>query len=65
MEFDKCRQCGKELSHDEIGLYRKLVSRGAKDFLCIECLGAYYNLPVDVLMRRIQDFKDEGCTLFF
>ncbi len=65
MEVNKCRECGKELTHDEIGLYRRLVNRGAKDFLCIECLAAYFRISVDVLRKRIQTFKADGCTLFF
>ena len=33
-----CVKCGKTLTYNEIGAYRKFVNRGGKDFLCKECL---------------------------
>ena len=33
-----CVKCGKNLTYNEIGAYRKFVNRGGKDFLCKECL---------------------------
>ena len=59
-----CKKCRKELTHDEIGLHKKLVNRGAKEFLCIECLGDYYSISVDALRKKIEVFKEQGCTLF-
>ena len=59
-----CKKCGKELTHNEIGLHKKLVNRGSKEFLCIECLGDYYGISVEALYKQIDVFKEQGCTLF-
>lgn len=59
-----CRKCGKELAHDEIALYRKIYNRGAKDFLCISCSSQYLQVSEELLLTKMQEFKDMGCTLF-
>ena len=30
----RCMQCGKELTHNEIGAHRKFINRGAEQFFC-------------------------------
>lgn len=64
MITEKCMNCGKELTRDEIGLHKKLVHRAAKEFLCIKCLGEYYGISVEALLKKIEEFKRHGCTLF-
>ena len=32
--YKTCRTCGAPLHDDDIAIYRKLVYRGAEDFLC-------------------------------
>lgn len=59
-----CKQCGKELSRDEIGLHKKLVNRGAADFWCMTCLGAHFKVSEELLLAKIEQFKRDGCTLF-
>lgn len=59
-----CKKCGKELTHDEIALYRKIYNRGAKDFLCISCSSQYLEVSEELLLTKMQEFKDMGCTLF-
>ena len=59
-----CRKCGKELTHDEIALYKKIYNRGAKDFLCISCSSQYLQVSEELLLTKMQEFKDMGCTLF-
>lgn len=34
--MDECMNCHVELTADEIGLYRKLFNRGAKQYMCID-----------------------------
>lgn len=60
----ECMKCGSRLTADEIGLHRKLFNRGAKQFLCIRCCSAYFNVPVTMLEDKIASFKEAGCTLF-
>ena len=59
-----CEKCGKGLTHDEIGLYRKIVTRNAVSFLCVSCLAEKLSLPPKDLLEMIDRFKRAGCTLF-
>lgn len=61
-----CKQCGKrELSGDELAIYRKLVNRGAAEFLCIDCLAAYFRCDKKEIEDRIRYYRESGeCTLF-
>ena len=61
---EACIICGSSLSHDEIALTRKLINRGAREFLCIDCLACKFNVPQEVLRDKIVQFKEMGCTLF-
>lgn len=59
-----CMTCGRPVSRDEMAMTRKLINRGAVQFLCIPCLARRFDASVQELMDRMQDFKDMGCTLF-
>ena len=60
-----CKICCKEnLTKDEIGATRKLIDKDAKEFFCIDCLADYLGCTVDELLEKIEEFKEEGCTLF-
>lgn len=59
-----CMECGRHLTPDEIGLYKKMVNRGARRFLCIDCLAAYYGTTVATMEERIAHFRATGCSLF-
>lgn len=61
---DKCLKCEKKLSFNEIGLYRKMVNRGAEEFLCISCLAEKFKISEDDLQKKIEYFRKSGCTLF-
>ena len=37
--YKTCRECNSALLDDDIAIYRKLIYRGADEFLCIDCLG--------------------------
>lgn len=61
----KCVVCGKEgLDRDTIGLNKKLLSKNIIDFYCLECFADYLDCTVDDLKIKIEEFKEEGCTLF-
>ena len=55
-----CRNCFKNLSADEIAIYRRLIHRGAQTFCLAEKLGC----GVEKIDEKIAHFKEIGCTLF-
>lgn len=60
----KCCDCDKELSKDEIGANRKMLARDIKEFFCLDCLAEYLDTTPDELLIKIEEFKEQGCTLF-
>ena len=60
-----CRQCGKELDVWDVGLYKKLVNRGAESgFTCVSCTAAHFRFPAERAWEMIRRFQKQGCTLF-
>jgi uncharacterized protein YlaI len=60
-----CVACGKkELSKNEIGLNKKLLGREIHAFYCINCLASELDLTIEKLLMAIENFKEQGCTLF-
>lgn len=59
-----CKCCGQELQKDWIALHKKIFEADAKEFLCIECLADTFCCKVEDLQIKIEEFKEEGCTLF-
>ena len=64
MKIKNCKDCGKELSKDEIALTKKIIDKDSKEFLCLECMSYVLDCSVDDLETKIQEFKEQGCTLF-
>lgn len=65
MEMRQCYVCGKtSLSRDEIGLVKKLIDKKAKQFYCLTCLADYFEVTEEELLAKVEQFKEEGCTLF-
>ena len=60
----QCFQCGRQLTVDEIAVYRKMVNREADKFLCKTCLAAYFEVGEDKIDKKIEQFKRIGCLLF-
>lgn len=61
---DKCALCGKELLPDDLGCTRKLISRGASEFLCVSCLAGEFGTTEKALRAKIEYWRDSGCMLF-
>ena len=61
---ESCRQCGTPLTRDEIGRTKKLINRGATEFLCCACMAGHFAVTVDELRRKVEEFREIGCTLF-
>jgi len=62
--MENCYRCQKELSKDDVGLCKKLLGKKTKQFLCREHLADLLDTDVDMLTAKIEQFKEEGCTLF-
>ena len=60
----KCVTCGKSVSRDEAGLTRKLINRGAAEFMCLSCLSEHFGVSEETLREKIRQFREMGCTLF-
>jgi hypothetical protein len=60
-----CFVCGKEnLGKDEIGLNKKMCGREIKQFYCLNCFADYLEVTTEELLAKIEEFKEQGCTLF-
>ena len=53
-----------DLSKDEIALSQKMLGRDILKFYCIGCLAESLDCNPDDLVVKIQEFKEQGCTLF-
>lgn len=60
-----CYVCGKTpLTKNEIGITKKLIDKKTTTFYCISCLAEYLEVSTEELEAKIEEFKEEGCTLF-
>lgn len=64
MNDERCEKCGRVLTQDDIGFYKKMVNRGASSFWCIECVSTYFGLTTEKAHDMIERFRKQGCTLF-
>ena len=61
---DPCKQCGAPLTHDEVGLTKKLINRGCTEYLCYGCMASHFQVTVELLREKVRQFREMGCTLF-
>ena len=40
------------------------IADSLKDYYCLDCLAEYLECSIEDLKIKIQEFKEEGCTLF-
>ncbi len=59
-----CIDCGRQLTKDEMALNRKLISLDVKEYRCLDCLSESFGCSVEDLEIKIDEFKEQGCTLF-
>lgn len=59
-----CCDCGKDLRKDEVALSRKLIDVETEEFYCLDCMSDFFGCTVQDLKEKIQEFKEQGCTLF-
>lgn len=61
----ECVICGKKgLEKDTIAINKKLLGTNIINFYCMDCLAEYLGCTVEELLDKIEEFKEEGCTLF-
>jgi hypothetical protein len=60
----KCYLCDEELDKVAVGLNKKLLGKESKRYYCINCLSVYLDVSVEVLLDKVEEFKDGGCALF-
>lgn len=59
-----CCECGCNLKKDEVALTLKLLGTDSEDLYCLSCLSEYLECNTEDLKIKIQEFKEQGCTLF-
>lgn len=64
MKKIKCCECGTALKRDEIALSQKLIDVETKNFYCISCMAEYFGCEEEDLVIKINEFREQGCTLF-
>jgi biotin operon repressor len=64
VKISSCKNCGAVLNKDTIALNKKLLDKNLKEFKCLECLADMFDCSVEDLQDKIEEFKEEGCTLF-
>lgn len=61
----ECIACGyKPLDKNTIAINKKLLGKNIKNFYCMNCLAEFLGCTVDDLLEKIEEFKEEGCSLF-
>ena len=60
----RCIRCGKELNSIDIGAHKKFINRGSTEFMCKSCLADDLNVSEELIDKKIEHFKKQGCTLF-
>lgn len=61
----RCLECGGKLTADDKGIYMKLVTRSAREFLCMDCLGRRLGCGRAALEERVKYYRESGnCVLF-
>lgn len=65
VNMDKvCIDCGNPLSKNVIALNKKLISLELKDFSCLDCLSDAFTCEKEDLEIKMEEYKEQGCTLF-
>ena len=60
-----CIACGKAITEkDKNGINKKMLGENIRDYYCLDCLADYLECTTDELLDKIEEFKEEGCTLF-
>ena len=64
LKGELCIKCGKRLQTVDIGLHKKMINRGSKEYMCVDCLSAYIGVSKEDLLEKAEFFRQQGCMLF-
>ncbi|SDE85714.1 hypothetical protein [Sporomusa acidovorans] len=64
MKKNNCMYCEAELSKDIKALNKKFLGRNIQQFMCVTCLADFMGCSEEDLLIKIEEFKEQGCTLF-
>ncbi len=60
-----CFVCNASLVWDEKAIYMKMVTRNAREFMCMDCLAGKLGCNRKDIEDRIRYYRESGnCTLF-
>lgn len=62
--MEKCYKCKKTLVKDDVALCKKVLGKKTRQYFCREHLSEFLSVDVDTLTQKIEQYKEEGCTLF-
>ena len=49
---------------DVIGINKNLLGKQTKEFFYTDCFASYLGTTVEDLPEKIEEFEEEGCTLY-
>ena len=61
---NKCILCDSQLRNDDMGATKKLINRGTTEYMCIPCLAKKFGVAEELLLEKIEYWRESGCTLF-
>ncbi len=64
MSEKRCIKCNGPFGSYDVALHKKMVNRGATEFMCSACLARWLGITEEALLQKIDQFKKQGCTLF-
>lgn len=62
--MEECYYCKTTMSKDDKALCKKLLGKNIKQFFCRKHLAEVLDTDVETLNEKVEQFKEEGCTLF-
>ena len=62
--MSQCRNCGSELTTNEIGISLRLLGRDGSRLMCRGCIADALQVEPETIDRKIRQFKEQGCPLF-
>jgi len=61
--MSSCQNCNNPLSTNEVGISLRLLGRDGRRILCRQCLSRELKIAPELIDRKIEQFKRQGCPL--